>query len=239
MSKARTAWKACGQSVPALQRKPGALRDGAPFKCWDLPEALRKVRRRLDGRCAYDRQMADILMTLRTEGVDAVEAACAGALSHAARPSPRPDRRTPRPPRTRDNAPGCPRANTAPQRRHARHSMDPASPPARPSNPAKTPPIPDGETPFLYLHCHEALFCSRPGRAAPAVRGSSETAPGSSHAEPRRPRLQPSDAKPERRPNARSYPFPHKMGCIRQDRALERFSFSWNRTTYGFPFLSG
>ena len=29
-----------------------------------------------------------------------------------------------------------------------------------------------------YLHCHDDLCCSRPGRAAPAVRGSSETAPG-------------------------------------------------------------
>ena len=64
-----------------------------------------------------------------------------------------------------------------------------------------------------YLHCHDDLCCSRPGGAAPAVRGSSETAPGPIHAEPRRPQLQPSDAKPERYPKARSYPFPQKMGC--------------------------
>ena len=34
------------------------------------------------------------------------------------------------------------------------------------------------------LACHDALFRSRPGGAAPAVRGSSEPAPGPIHAEP-------------------------------------------------------
>ena len=44
------------------------------------------------------------------------------------------------------------------------------------------------------------------------MRGSSETAPGPIHAEPRRPRLQPSDAKPERRPKARKRPVSTKNG---------------------------
>ena len=30
--------------VPILKRKPGALRNGAPFKDWALPDALRRVR---------------------------------------------------------------------------------------------------------------------------------------------------------------------------------------------------
>ena len=30
--------------VPVLARKPGALRNGAPFQDWDLPDSLRQVR---------------------------------------------------------------------------------------------------------------------------------------------------------------------------------------------------
>ena len=67
--------------LPALRRKPGALRNGAPFKGWDLPEALSEVRRRLEGRRGGDRKMVDILLAIRTDGIDAVEAACADALS--------------------------------------------------------------------------------------------------------------------------------------------------------------
>ena len=50
----------------------------------------------------------------------------------------------------------------------------------------------------LCLDRHDALCCSCPGSAAPAVRGSSETAPEPIHAGPRRPRLQPSNAEPGR-----------------------------------------
>ncbi|MGY3405056.1 hypothetical protein ACVWZV_001169 [Bradyrhizobium sp. GM5.1] len=35
--------------VPALVRKPGALRNGAPFKDWVLPAAIERVRRKLAG----------------------------------------------------------------------------------------------------------------------------------------------------------------------------------------------
>ena len=35
--------------VPVLARKPGALRNGAPFRDWVLPAALERVRRRLAG----------------------------------------------------------------------------------------------------------------------------------------------------------------------------------------------
>src|SRR5690606_20418724 len=33
--------------VPVLARKPGALRNGAPFQGWELPPAMERVRRRL------------------------------------------------------------------------------------------------------------------------------------------------------------------------------------------------
>src|SRR5512134_4071312 len=36
--------------VPVLARKPGALRNGAPFKDWVLPAAMERVRRKLARR---------------------------------------------------------------------------------------------------------------------------------------------------------------------------------------------
>ena len=67
--------------VPVLVRKPGALRNGAPFKDWVLPGALDKVRRKLKGVDDGDRQMVDILAAVLTEGLPAVEAACAEAIA--------------------------------------------------------------------------------------------------------------------------------------------------------------
>jgi transposase len=68
--------------VPVLARKPGALRNGAPFKNWVLPAALERVRRKLAGAPDGNRQMVDILTTVLTDGLPAVEAACAEALAH-------------------------------------------------------------------------------------------------------------------------------------------------------------
>jgi len=67
--------------VPVLARKPGALRNGAPFKDWVLPAALERVRRRLAGSNDGDRQMVAILATVLTDGLPPVEAACAQALA--------------------------------------------------------------------------------------------------------------------------------------------------------------
>jgi transposase len=67
--------------VPVLARKPGALRNGAPFKDWVLPGALERVRRKLAGSHDGDRQMVDILAAVLTDGLTAVEAACAAALA--------------------------------------------------------------------------------------------------------------------------------------------------------------
>jgi hypothetical protein len=66
--------------VPVLARKPGALRNGAPFKDWILPGALERVRRRLAAAADGDRQMVDLLATVLTDGLGPVEAACAEAL---------------------------------------------------------------------------------------------------------------------------------------------------------------
>jgi len=68
--------------VPVLARKPGALRNGAPFKDWVLPAAMERVRRKLARADDGDRQMVDILVAVLTDGLPAVEAACAEALAH-------------------------------------------------------------------------------------------------------------------------------------------------------------
>ena len=46
--------------VPVLARKPGALRNGAPFRDWVLPSALDRIRRKLAGSDDGDRQFVKI-----------------------------------------------------------------------------------------------------------------------------------------------------------------------------------
>jgi transposase len=67
--------------VPVLLRKPGALRNGAPFKDWVLPAGLERIRRKLAGSADGDRQMVAILAAVLSDGLAAVEAACLEALS--------------------------------------------------------------------------------------------------------------------------------------------------------------
>jgi len=67
--------------VPVLTRKPGALRNGAPFKDWLLPANLERVHRRLKGLDDGDRQMVKILAAVLSDGLAAVEAACTEALA--------------------------------------------------------------------------------------------------------------------------------------------------------------
>ncbi len=66
--------------VPVLARKPGALRNGAPFKDWVLPTSIEKIRRRLASASDGDRQMVSILTSVLSDGLPAVESACAEAL---------------------------------------------------------------------------------------------------------------------------------------------------------------
>jgi transposase len=67
--------------VPVLARKPGALRNGAPFKDWLLPASLERVRRKLKGSDDGDRQMVKVLSAVLSDGLVAVEAASAEALA--------------------------------------------------------------------------------------------------------------------------------------------------------------
>src|SRR6202790_266145 len=68
--------------VPVLTRKPGALRNGAPFKDWVLPAAMERIRRKLAGADDGNRQMVNILAAVLIDGLPAVEAACAEAITH-------------------------------------------------------------------------------------------------------------------------------------------------------------
>ena len=68
--------------VPVLARKPGALRNGAPFKDWVLPAAMEKIRRKVTGSSDGDRQMVKVLAAVLEDGLPAVEIACAEALEH-------------------------------------------------------------------------------------------------------------------------------------------------------------
>ena len=70
--------------LPVLARKPGALRNGAPFKDWALPDALQRLRSRLAAHDDGDRQMVEILTAVPADGLPAVEAACAEALAGGA-----------------------------------------------------------------------------------------------------------------------------------------------------------
>jgi transposase len=67
--------------VPVLARKPGALRNGAPFKDWVLPAAMERIRRKLADADDGNRQMVNILTAVLTDGLSAVEAACAEAIT--------------------------------------------------------------------------------------------------------------------------------------------------------------
>ena len=56
--------------IPLIQRKPGALRNGAPFA--DLPEALQRLRRGLLRQAGGDRVMAQVLSIVPTAGLEAM-----------------------------------------------------------------------------------------------------------------------------------------------------------------------
>ena len=71
--------------LPLIARKPGALRNGAPFA--DMPEPLQRLRALLLKREGGDRLMARVLAAVPTHGLDAVLVAIAVVLE-SGRPSP-------------------------------------------------------------------------------------------------------------------------------------------------------
>lgn len=62
--------------VPLLDRKPGALRDGAPFVDWQLPDAMHRIREHYMAGKGGDREFVDLLLLAQDHGIEVVEIAC-------------------------------------------------------------------------------------------------------------------------------------------------------------------
>jgi hypothetical protein len=65
----------------------GALRNGAPFRDWDLPPAMARIWKRLSDVSDGDQHMANILYAAYEHGLDIVEDACAESLASGLRSS--------------------------------------------------------------------------------------------------------------------------------------------------------
>ena len=58
--------------LPLLKRKPGALRNGEPFKQWHLPPAIRTLQQHLMRQKSGDRAMVEMLSLLAEYGEEVV-----------------------------------------------------------------------------------------------------------------------------------------------------------------------
>ena len=67
--------------LPVLARKPGALRNGAPFQNWELPPALTRLRCKLGSGDDADRRFVRVLAAVLSDGLDLVEDAVREALA--------------------------------------------------------------------------------------------------------------------------------------------------------------
>jgi len=67
--------------LPVLERKPGALRNGAPFREWELPAPIQEVWGELKERPGGDREFVDLLCAIKTHGCEAVEQAAGEAIA--------------------------------------------------------------------------------------------------------------------------------------------------------------
>ena len=66
--------------VPVLEQKPGALRNGAPFKEFKLPESITKIQQALSKYSDGDKQFIKLLLQVKEKGLDKLEKACSLAL---------------------------------------------------------------------------------------------------------------------------------------------------------------
>ena len=62
--------------LPILERKPGALRNGTPFRDWDLPPSIQRVRDRILKQPKGDRAFVELLLLARDAGLETLEVAC-------------------------------------------------------------------------------------------------------------------------------------------------------------------
>jgi transposase len=64
-----------------LDHKPGALRNGTPFKVWELPKPVDKIRAQLMKQPGGDAECVKILQAIVRDGLEAVTVACELALN--------------------------------------------------------------------------------------------------------------------------------------------------------------
>lgn len=62
--------------LPILERKPGALRNGVPFREWELPIAIQLVRDRILKQPKGDRGFVELLLMAREVGLEPLQVAC-------------------------------------------------------------------------------------------------------------------------------------------------------------------
>ncbi len=65
-----------------FEQRPGALRNGAPFKHWSMPKALEMIWRHYQSQTGGDRDFIELLTLYREHGSDAVEMACELAVEY-------------------------------------------------------------------------------------------------------------------------------------------------------------
>lgn len=70
--------------LPVLEKKPGALRNGAPFVQWDLPKPIQRVREHLLKQPKGDRDFVELLIAAEEAGLEALTVACELALEYGA-----------------------------------------------------------------------------------------------------------------------------------------------------------
>lgn len=68
--------------LPLFEQRPGALRNGAPFKHWEMPEALQMIWNHYRKQQGGDRDFVELLMLYQKHGQDAVEMACELAVEY-------------------------------------------------------------------------------------------------------------------------------------------------------------
>jgi len=66
--------------LPILKRKPGALRNGAPFKDWALPRSMERIRVRYLKRPGGDRDFVELLLLAQQHDLQTINRACEAAL---------------------------------------------------------------------------------------------------------------------------------------------------------------
>ncbi len=68
--------------LPLFEQRPGALRNGAPFKHWEMPKGLRMIWEHYHKQKGGDRDFIELLTLYREHGPDAVEMACELAVEY-------------------------------------------------------------------------------------------------------------------------------------------------------------